>query len=102
MDQLHDLALGVAQRILAAGTEAEHCHCGTSVVALTLGVEAEDCSSGEDLMELAVQVLMEGRSRTGCKPEQVKSSQPGSLIPQLAGHESRRDGRSARTPCAAP
>ncbi len=60
MDQLHDLALGVAQRILAAGTEAER---------YELGVEAEDCSSGGDLMELAVQLLMEERSRTGCKPE---------------------------------
>lgn len=29
-----------------------------------LGVEEEDCSSGEDLVELAVQVLMEERSRT--------------------------------------
>jgi len=45
MDQLHDLALGVAQRILAAGTEAER---------YELGVEEEDCSSGEDLVELAI------------------------------------------------
>jgi len=45
MDQLHDLALGVAQRILAAGTEAER---------YELGVEEEDCSSGEDLVELAM------------------------------------------------
>jgi hypothetical protein len=63
MDQFHDLALGVAQRILAAGTEAER---------YELGVEEEDCSSGEDLVELAVQVLVEERSRTGCKPEQGK------------------------------
>jgi hypothetical protein len=28
MDQLHDLALGVAQRILAAGTEAERYELG--------------------------------------------------------------------------
>jgi hypothetical protein len=63
MDQLHDLALGVAQRILAAGTEAER---------YELGVEEEDCSSGEDLMELATQVLMEERSRIGCKPERGK------------------------------
>ena len=58
MDQLHDLALGVAQRILAAGTEAER---------YELGVEEEDCSSGEDLKELAIQVLMEEGSRIGCK-----------------------------------
>jgi hypothetical protein len=63
MDQLHDLALGVAQRILVAGTEAER---------YELGVEEEDWSSGEDLVELAVQVLMEERSRTSCKPEQGK------------------------------
>jgi len=73
MDQLHDLALGIAQRILAAGTEAER---------YELGVEEEDCSSGEDLVELAVQVLavqvlMEERSRTGCKPEQGKDYPEG-------------------------
>jgi len=62
MDQLHDLALGVAQRILAAGTEAER---------YELGVEEEDCSSGEDL-ELAIQVLLEEQSRIGCKPERGK------------------------------
>jgi hypothetical protein len=63
MDQLHVLALGVAQRILAAGTDAER---------YELGVEEENCSSGQDLMELAVQVIMEERSRTGCKLEQGK------------------------------
>jgi hypothetical protein len=63
MDQLHDLALGVAQRILAAGTEAER---------YELGVEEEDCSSGEDLVELAIQVLLEEQSRIGCKPERGK------------------------------
>jgi hypothetical protein len=67
MDQLHDLALGVAQRILAAGTEAER---------YELGVE-EECSSGEDLVELAVQILVEERSRTCCKPEQGKDYPEG-------------------------
>ena len=90
MDQLHDLALGVAQRILAAGTEAER---------YELGVEEEDCSSGEDLMELAIQVLM-----NGVKITQRPVGSPGQRD-RNCWHSLCRERRSphswaAGTPCA--
>ena len=52
MDELHNLAVAVAQRILAAGTESER---------YELGVESTQTqsTSAESLVELAKQLLTE-------------------------------------------
>ena len=60
MDELRNLAVGVAQRILAAGTESER---------YELGVESTQSPSVENLVELAKQLLTgvgdQGKDRGG-------------------------------------
>ena len=59
MDEFRNLALGVAHRIVAAGTDAER---------YDLGVENTNSPSAGDLVELAKQLLTEENPQTNDLP----------------------------------
>ena len=73
MDELRNLAVAVAQRILAAGTESER---------YELGVETTQSPSVEDLVELAKQLLTEVGN-------QCKKCGAGGRIPRTQNTQTR-------------